>query len=118
MERREIVRVDAAENVGQQSGRHLDAVAERSGAAESLRCRVEQRVIEIVRDYYNLPPHESLTGETLFAQDLGADSLDSMEILMAIEEEYDIVLGDHLSLQELKSIRSASDLLASKLQTA
>ena len=37
-----------------------------------------------------------LTPETLFRDDLGADSLDSFELLMAFEDEFEITVGHHL----------------------
>ena len=37
---------------------------------------------------------ESITPETDIFQDLGADSLDVVELVMSIEEEYDIVITD------------------------
>lgn len=77
--------------------------------------KLEARLIEIVRDFYALEEGE-VVAETRFVADLGADSLDSMEILMAIEEEWDVNFGSHLSLEELKTIRTATEKLHTLIQ--
>ena len=40
---------------------------------------------------------ESLTAETSFKEDLGADSLDLFEMVMALEEEFDVEIPDRRS---------------------
>ena len=48
--------------------------------------------------------HE-ITPETTFAEDLGADSLDGFQILMGIEEEFDITISN----EEAAAIVSVKD---------
>jgi acyl carrier protein len=52
---------------------------------------VEQRVIEIVCEHL-LVNKETVTRSTSFQEDIGADSLDIVELVMELEEEFDIVI--------------------------
>ena len=54
---------------------------------------VEQRVIKVVAYQISLQPKE-VHREDAFVNDLGVDSLDAVEILMALEEEFDIEIPD------------------------
>ena len=49
----------------------------------------------------------SLTMETNFVEDLGADSLDAVEIIMAIEDEYGIEIPD----EEAEKFQTVRDLV-------
>ena len=51
-----------------------------------------EKLQEIIADVLNVDPNE-VTMETTFADDLGADSLDVFQIVMGIEEEFDIRRG-------------------------
>lgn len=46
---------------------------------------------------------EDITLETSITDDLGADSLDAVEIIMSIEDEYDIMISDEAAM-EIKTI--------------
>ena len=50
---------------------------------------VGQRIIEIVSEQLGVDKSQ-ITRETSFVNDLGADSLDTVEIVMEIEDEFDI----------------------------
>lgn len=54
---------------------------------------VEERVIEIVSEQMGVGK-EQVTRETSFVNDLGADSLDTVELVMELEEEFDINIPD------------------------
>ena len=54
---------------------------------------VEERVIDIVAEQLN-ESKEKITRETSFVNDLGADSLDTVELVMELEEEFDITIPD------------------------
>ncbi|MAF27207.1 MAG: acyl carrier protein [Gemmatimonadota bacterium] len=47
-----------------------------------------------------------VTGEASFIDDLGADSLDTVELVMALEEEFDIEIPDEAA-EKLKSVGDA-----------
>lgn len=63
--------------------------------------RQRASLISMIADRFNVPV-SAVTGKTNFAQDLNLDSIDSLELIMALEDTYDI---------------SVSDADASKLQT-
>jgi acyl carrier protein len=55
-----------------------------------------------------------VTKEASFADDLEADSLDLVELVMALEEEFDVTI-DEEELQGITTVGGAFDLLTSKL---
>ena len=57
---------------------------------------------------------EKVTLEARFAEDLDADSLDFVELVMELEEEFDITVEEE-ELQELPTIGDAFKLISSKL---
>ena len=54
---------------------------------------VKERVIDIVAEQLGVNK-EQITPETSFVNDLGADSLDVVELVMELEEEFDINIPD------------------------
>ena len=52
---------------------------------------------------------DTITMETTFADDLGADSLDIVELSMALEEEFGI---DEMSEDDVAKIKNVGDLVA------
>ncbi|MBX3417500.1 MAG: acyl carrier protein [Pirellulaceae bacterium] len=54
---------------------------------------VEERVIEIVAEQLGVD-RDKITRESNFVNDLGADSLDTVELVMELEEEFDIKIPD------------------------
>ena len=54
---------------------------------------VMERVTEIVADQLGVDK-EKITRDTSFVNDLGADSLDTVELVMELEEEFDITIPD------------------------
>ncbi|MDA8274745.1 MAG: acyl carrier protein [Actinomycetota bacterium] len=59
-------------------------------------------------------PAEKVTKEASFADDLDADSLDLVELVMALEEAFDITV-DESELEGIDTIGQAYDLVTSKL---
>ena len=57
---------------------------------------------------------EQVTPEARFAEDLDADSLDLVELVMELEEEFDITVEEE-GLQDLPTIGDAFKLISSKL---
>lgn len=53
---------------------------------------------------------DTITEETTFVDDLGADSLDVFQIIMALEEEYDIEFENDV-VEEIQSVKDAVDAL-------
>ena len=63
-----------------------------------------ERVKKIVADRLD-KGIEEVTNEAAFIEDLGADSLDVVELVMALEEEFDIEIPD----EEAEGIRTVGD---------
>ncbi len=59
-------------------------------------------------------PEEKVTKEARFADDLDADSLDLVELVMALEESFDITV-EETELENIETVGQAFDLIASKL---
>ncbi len=70
---------------------------------------VEQKVKDIVVDQLGISAEE-VKPEAKFVEDLGADSLDLTELIMAMEEEFDIEIDDEKA-QELLTVQSAIDFI-------
>lgn len=51
---------------------------------------------------------------TSFSEDLGFDSLDDVELIMNVENEFDICIPDHMA-EEVKTIKDAYELLGDLL---
>ena len=52
-----------------------------------------EKIKAIIAEVLNIDA-DSITEDTTFVDDLGADSLDIFQIIMGIEEEYDIIFDD------------------------
>jgi len=67
---------------------------------------VEQRVKEIICEQLGVS-EDQITAEASFIDDLGADSLDIVELVMALEEEYDLEIPD----EEAEKARTVQDVV-------
>ena len=59
-------------------------------------------------------PADKITRDARFSEDLDADSLDLVELVMALEEEFDVSV-EETELEEIETVGQAYDLIASKL---
>lgn len=73
----------------------------------------EERVREIIIEQLHVDA-AAVTPEASFIEDLGADSLATVELVMAFEEEFDIEIPDEDS-DQLKSVGDAFKYLKKKL---
>jgi acyl carrier protein len=68
---------------------------------------VEDRITDIVVQHMNIT-REEVVPEASFVDDLGADSLDIVELVMAMEEEFDIEISD----EDAEKIQTIGDAIA------
>lgn len=59
---------------------------------------------------------EDVKPESNFANDLNADSLDTVELVMALEEEFDLEIPDE-SAEQIATVQAAVDYISEKLET-
>ena len=72
---------------------------------------IEERVKEIIVEQLGVEPEE-VTEEASFINDLGADSLDTVELVMALEEEFDREIPDE-EAEKLDTVKKAIDYIKS-----
>jgi len=75
---------------------------------------LEKRVEAIIVEQLGVTPEE-VVPEASFIDDLGADSLDIVELVMAMEEEFDIEIPDEHA-DRLQTIGSAVQYLKERLE--
>ena len=68
---------------------------------------VEERVIGIVAEQLSIDADE-IKNESSFIDDLGADSLDTVELVMALEEEFETEIPDE-EAEKITSVQEAID---------
>jgi acyl carrier protein len=68
---------------------------------------LEEKVISIIMEQLDVTREECVV-EASFIDDLGADSLDLVELIMEMEETFDVQIADN----ELEKIRTIKDVLA------
>lgn len=71
------------------------------------------RLKEIIRDRLDVED-DQIVPEATFVDDLGADSLDIVELIMGIEEEFDIEIPDE-DAEKLTSVGEAMNYTLSKI---
>ncbi len=74
-----------------------------------------QKMQELVGEQFAVEPAE-VTMETSFEEDLGADSVDLVELVMAMEEEFEVGEIQEEDLGNLKTVGDAVTYLAAKLK--
>jgi acyl carrier protein len=73
---------------------------------------LEEKVIGIIMEQLDVTREECVP-EASFLDDLGADSLDLVELIMEMEETFDIQIADD-ELQQIRSIKDVLDYLRNK----
>ena len=70
---------------------------------------VEERVKNLVAEQLGVGAEE-IKNESSFIDDLGADSLDTVELVMALEEEFEIEISDEHA-EHILTVQSAIDYI-------
>ena len=73
-----------------------------------------QTMRELVAEQFGLAPDE-VTLETSFEDDLGADSVDLVELVMAMEEEFELGVTQEEDLKGLKTVGDVVNYVAGKV---
>ena len=74
---------------------------------------VFERLAELLSEQFGVEP-ETITLETSFEEDLGADSLDLVEMMMALEEEFDVGEIGEEAARSLKTVGDVVDLIGAQ----
>lgn len=67
---------------------------------------IEKKIMKVISEQLDVPI-EDVVPQASFADDLGADSLDQVELIMAMEEEFDISISD----EDAEKIRAVQDVI-------
>ena len=73
---------------------------------------IEEKVKEIIVDQLSVNP-EQVTPQASFIEDLGADSLDIVELVMAFEEEFEVEVPDE-EAEKLQTVQQVIDYIKDK----
>ncbi|MFV2055014.1 MAG: acyl carrier protein [Thiohalomonadales bacterium] len=76
---------------------------------------VEERVKKIVVEQLGVK-EEEVSNESSFVDDLGADSLDTVELVMALEEEFETEIPDE-DAEKITTVQQATDYITKHLNS-
>ena len=74
---------------------------------------LEAKIKDIIMDKLGVSA-DKIKPDASFIDDLGADSLDTVELVMAFEEEFGVEIPDD-DAQKISTVKSATDYLSEKL---
>jgi acyl carrier protein len=86
-------------------------MAARATSSLQMADSVEERVRELVKSQLN--PDGDFADSASFMDDLGADSLDAVELIMSLEEEFEIEIPDD-EVEGITTVQAAIDFVKSK----
>ena len=72
-----------------------------------------EKLKKVIAEVLSVDPDE-ITMETTFTDDLGADSLDIFQIIMGLEEEFDIEIAPEKA-ENVKTVEEAPELIKNEL---
>ena len=73
-----------------------------------------EKIAAIIADQFGVD-ESSITRETSFEEDLGADSLDIVVLTMSMEEEFDVGEIEEGDLENIRTVGSVVDMISAKL---
>ena len=75
---------------------------------------VEQQIKAIIAEQLGVS-ESSITNESSFVDDLGADSLDTVELVMALEEEFETEIPDE-DAEKITTVQEAINFISARLE--
>ena len=75
---------------------------------------VEQQIKAIIAEQLGVS-ESTITNESSFVDDLGADSLDTVELVMALEEEFETEIPDE-NAEQITTVQEAIDFITARLE--
>jgi acyl carrier protein len=75
--------------------------------------RLEQRLVKVIAECLDVNP-EQVVPEAGFVHDLGADSLEVVDLIVGIEEEFEILIPDQ-DAHQIRTVREALEYLNQRL---
>lgn len=89
----------------------MEHLAEKKSMNQEIFDKVKSIVVEQLE-----VEQDQVTPEASFANDLGADSLDTVELVMALEEEFDIEIPDEAA-EQIDTVGKAVEHISSNVET-
>ena len=74
---------------------------------------VSEKVKKIIAEHLGIDDMSKITDDAKFIDDLGADSLDTVELVMAFEEKFGIEIPDDAA-ETIQTVQNAIDFIQSK----
>jgi len=84
-----------------------------SAPAGLTKAEVEGRIVDLLKNFDKVSDASKINGTSHFSNDLGLDSLDTVEVVMAIEEEFSIEIPDK-EADSIHSIEQAVEYILSQ----
>lgn len=92
---------------------HTPNVRSYSGASAPSKKEIEHRVLVLLKEFDKID-HSKLNMDSHFIKDLGLDSLDQVEITMALEEEFHIEIPDKDADEILTPLQAVEKIYSNK----
>ena len=70
---------------------------------------IQEKIVKIICEQLDVPEGD-VTPSSAFVDDLGADSLDQVELIMAMEEEFDVSIPDE-DAEKIATVQNAIDYI-------
>nr|7B0N_U Chain U, Acyl carrier protein [Yarrowia lipolytica] len=74
---------------------------------------IQERIVALLESFDKVNDAKNITATANLTSDLGLDSLDVVEVVMAIEEEFGLEIPDH-DADEIKTVQQAIDYVSAQ----